>query len=51
MKFSEIIGIDVSKETLDVKIHTEGLMSQFENTESGYTNLIKWVLAITKLGI
>jgi len=50
MKFSEIIGIDVSKETLDVKIHTEGLMSQFENTESGYTNLIKWVLAITKLG-
>lgn len=49
MNFLEIIGIDVSKETLDVKIHTAGIMSQFENTESGYKTLTEWVLASTKL--
>lgn len=45
MKFLETIGIDVSKETLDVIIHTAGLTSQFENSTKGYKTLSKWVVS------
>jgi len=44
MKILETIGIDVSKETLDVIIHTAGLISQFENSTKGYKMLSKWVM-------
>jgi len=44
MKILETIGIDVSKETLDVIIHTAGLISQFENSAKGYKMLSKWVM-------
>jgi len=45
------IGIDVSKDTLDVSIFTGGkpLGKQFPNTEAGYAALISW-LKHRKLG-
>jgi transposase len=45
------IGIDVSKETLDVSVVTGGkaLGKQFANTEQGFAQLIAW-LAHRKLG-
>jgi transposase len=45
------IGIDVSKETLDVSVTTGGkpLSKQFANTEAGFALLIGW-LAHRKLG-
>lgn len=45
------IGIDVSKETLDVSIFTGGkpLGKQFANTEQGFAQLLGW-LAHRKLG-
>jgi transposase len=45
------IGIDVSKDTLDVSIFTGGkaLAKQFANTEQGFAQLIGW-LAHRKLG-
>ncbi|MCK9421002.1 MAG: IS110 family transposase [Bacteroidales bacterium] len=43
MNYVETIGIDVSKETLDVIIHTVGLTDQFENSLQGYKKLTKWV--------
>lgn len=45
------IGIDVSKETLDVSVFVGGkaLAKQFANTEAGFAQLISW-LAHRKLG-
>jgi transposase len=43
MKYFETIGIDVSKETLDVVIHTTSLTRQFENSNKGYKELCKWI--------
>ena len=42
MNYFETIGIDVSKETLDVVIHTTNLTQQFDNSNKGFKALCKW---------
>lgn len=42
MKFTETIGIDVSKLTLDVCIHVKQAMTQVLNTKQGYKKLLLW---------
>ena len=43
MKFTEVIGIDVSKSTLDVCIYSLDTYSTFDNSNSGYRSLLSWV--------
>lgn len=43
MKTKEIIGIDVSKSTIDVCIHTKQIVSQFENSNKGFRSMTDWV--------
>jgi transposase len=43
MKFSETIGIDISKSWIDARMHLARLERRFDNTIGGYKKLIKWV--------
>ena len=43
MKIKQTIGIDVSKRTLDVFIHSEKKHKCFKNEPQGFTSLIRWV--------
>lgn len=43
MEINETIGIDVSKLTLDVTIHSTQAYSKFENTPKGFKSMVKWV--------
>lgn len=43
MKILETIGIDVSKKTIDVRIHTNRVYSQFENSRKGFKKMADWV--------
>lgn len=38
-----IIGIDVSKDTLDVRRLTDGRHNNFTNDKTGHTQLLKWI--------
>ena len=42
MKFKEAIGIDISKKTLDVVLHSIQKYCQFTNDTKGFNKLIKW---------
>jgi len=42
MKFEEVIGIDVSKLTLDACIHSQQIFTQVPNTKKGYLKLLSW---------
>ena len=42
MKIKEIVGIDVSKNTLDVCIHTKQLSGVFDNSSKGFASLNSW---------
>lgn len=42
-EITESIGIDVSKATLDLFIHTKQLHKQFLNNKKGFAELLKWV--------
>lgn len=42
-EIKESVGIDVSKLTLDVFIHTKGVHKQFLNNKKGFEDLMKWV--------
>lgn len=42
MKFTEAIGIDVSKLTLDACIHIKQIMTQVPNSKQGYKKLLAW---------
>ena len=44
MKILDVVGIDVSKLTIDVVIHSNQKYNQFENTKTGFRKLIKWAL-------
>ncbi len=44
MKIKEVIGIDVSKLTLDCCIHSSGLEEVFGNTMERITDLVGWAL-------
>lgn len=43
MEIKEIIGIDVSKNELDVRIHTSKEYTTFVNNKKGFRRLLKWV--------
>lgn len=43
MKFSNIMGIDVSKSTLDCHLHLQQESLQVTNTAVGYKKLVKWL--------
>ncbi len=43
MKISEVIGIDVSKLTIDVVIHSNQSHREFENTVKGFKEMCKWI--------
>ena len=43
MKFKEALGIDVSKKTIDVKLHLAGVHHKFDNKVKGYKTLLTWV--------
>lgn len=42
MKIKETIGIDVSKLTIDVTVHSNKAYAKFENTEKDFKKMIKW---------
>ncbi len=48
MKIYDVIGIDVSKLTIDVAIHQTKDYQQFENTNKGFGVLCKWALSQSK---
>ncbi len=43
MKVSDVIGIDVSKLTIDVRIHIDQRYGQFENSKKGFDKMCNWV--------
>jgi len=43
MKFKEFIGIDISKLSFDVRIHSKQQGSEFKNNDSGFKEMMKWV--------
>ena len=43
----ETIGVDVSKLTIEVRIHTSQASQEFKNTLAGHKKLIKWVSKAT----
>jgi transposase len=42
-KFTESIGIDVSKNTLDAVLHNKQLHQQFDNSLKGFRTMLNWV--------
>lgn len=49
MNFKEIVGIDVSKKTLDIFTHQKKCSAQYENTVGDIKKMVKWVFSTTKL--
>lgn len=43
MKFKEIIGIDVSKNQIDVYQHSEKIYNQFANGKTGFKKMLQWL--------
>lgn len=43
MKIKQTIGIDISKLTFDVRIHSNQLYLLFDNNNSGFGKMLKWV--------
>ena len=42
MKYKETLGIDVSKLTIDVRLHVKQDYKQFKNTPKGFKAFVKW---------
>jgi transposase len=51
MKFTETIGIDVSKLTLDACIHGQQILIQVPNTKQGHLKLLSWAKKSTGCSI
>jgi len=49
MKIEETLGIDVSKKTIDVRLHNQGGYRQFENKNKGFRALLVWMKKQTGL--
>lgn len=49
MKIYDVVGIDVSKLTIDVVIHQSKDYRQFKNTNKGFSILCKWALSKSKV--
>jgi len=43
MKIKDTIGIDISKLTFDVRIHSNQMFKKFKNTNKGFKQLVDWV--------
>ena len=43
MKIKDTIGIDISKLTFDVRIHSNQMFHEFKNTNKGFKKLVEWV--------
>jgi transposase len=43
MEFKEFIGIDVSKNHIDVSIYSSKKYTRFDNKETGFKKMIKWI--------
>lgn len=43
MKIKQTIGIDISKLTFDVRIHSNQMYLLFDNKNSGFDKMLKWV--------
>ena len=43
MNFKEFIGIDISKLSFDVRIHSNQQKSEFKNNDTGFSEMMKWV--------
>lgn len=46
--YEEVVGIDVSKKTIDAYCHQTQVHKEFINDIVGYKSLIEWVLKVTK---
>jgi transposase len=46
--YEEVVGIDVSKKTLDAYCHQAQVHKVFSNDLIGYKSLLKWVLKVSK---
>jgi transposase len=42
MKISEVIGIDVSKLVIDIRIHSNQMYCQLENSKKCFKKMVKW---------
>lgn len=42
-QFKEVVGVDVSKLTLDAKLHQKNIYCQIDNTAKGFNDLVSWV--------
>lgn len=42
MEIKDTIGIDISKLTFDVRIHSNQMSQVFENSDKGFKKLVKW---------
>ena len=51
MKYKDVLGIDVSKKTIDVKLHCTGVHRIFNNNGNGYRSLIIWMKKQTTLDV
>ena len=49
MEIIDVVGIDVSKLTIDVVVHKSKSYRQFENTNKGFATLCKWALSQSKV--
>jgi len=49
MKIKETIGIDISKLTFDTRIYSNQKFKQFQNSSSGFKELISWVFKNTEI--
>ena len=43
MEIKQTIGIDISKLTFDIVIHSNQVYCVFDNTPSGFKQMLKWV--------
>lgn len=43
MKFKETVGIDISKDVIDVTLHLSEVHQQFENKLKGFKAFVKWL--------
>ncbi len=47
MEFKEIVGIDISKNDYDVRIHKSQDYDKFVNNKKGFRKLLKWVYKVS----
>ena len=49
MNYTEFIGIDISKLTIDVWLYHAKKHMQFDNTQKGFKAMLAWIRTITKI--